>query len=364
MKIMSILGTRPEIIKMSQIIKKLDKHTEHTFVHTGQNFDKELYEVFFKDLGLRRPDHFLNVGGGTLAETIGKVLTETEKLLTEIKPDAVVILGDTNSALAGIIVKRMKIPLFHLEAGNRSFDDNVPEEINRRILDHIADVNLVYTQNQRAYLRDEGVAPDRIFVMGSPMKEVLVNNHDRIMQSKVLEHLELKPREYFIVSIHRDENTEIEKNLNVLLDTLNAITDKYRLPVIVSTHPRFKKKLADYNNGNSLLKFMPPFGFLDYILLQGNAKCVISDSGTISEESALLGFPAITIRNAIERPEAIDVGSILMTGVDKDNIMNCLEIVEKPTSLPADYDVNNCSERVLKVILGYTGYINRNVWHK
>lgn len=361
MKTMTIVGTRPELIKMSEIIKKLDKHTDHVFVHTGQNYDKQLNDVFYEDLDLRRPDYYLNAVGDSLAHTVGNIMYEVEKLLKTERPDAVVILGDTNSALAGIIVKRMKIPLFHLEAGNRCFDDNVPEEINRRILDHISDVNMVYSQNERLYLRDEGIAKDRLFIMGSPMKEVLSKHHDRILKSKVLEELALKPQGYFLVSLHRDENTEIKENFEEILDTLGAIRDKYDLPIIVSTHPRLKKKLEDYTLELGV-QFMPPFGFLDYILLQGNAKCVISDSGTIAEESAILAFPAITIRNAIERPEAIDVGSILMTGVDKKNILNCLEIVEAPTTIPADYDVDNCSERVLKVVLGYTPYINKYVW--
>lgn len=358
MKVLTILGTRPELIKLSEIIKKLDKHTEHVFVHTGQNYDYELNEIFYEDLGLRKPDYFLEVGGGTLANTIAKILIKAESVLTQEKPDAVVILGDTNSALAGIIAKRMKIPLFHLEAGNRCFDDNVPEEINRRILDHISDVNMVYTSSQRAYLMAEGLAKDRTFIMGSPMKEVLSkldNNSD------ILKKLELIPGQYFLVNIHRDENTEIVANLEELIETLIAVKDKYGLPVVVSTHPRLRNKLTSPPEG---IQFLKPFGLVDYIALQKNAMCVISDSGTIAEESAILKFPAITIRNAIERPEAIDVGSILMTGVDKESVLRCLDIVEAPTTIPADYDIDNCSERVLKVILGYTPYINKYVWHK
>lgn len=369
MKVLSILGTRPELIKMSEIIKKLDKHTDHVFVHTGQNYDYELNGVFYKDLGIRKPDYFLDWNGGSLAETVAHVMVEIEKVLIAEKPDAVVILGDTNSALAGIIVKRQKIPLFHLEAGNRCFDDNVPEEINRRILDHISDVNMVYTQGQRLYLRDEGIAKDRIFIMGSPMKEVFKKHRAAINSSTVLEDLGLVDTflqyntPYFLVSIHRDENTEISRNLDELLETLTAIVENYDCPVIVTTHPRLKKKLAG-KQFDSRIKFHAPFGFLDYNKLQLNARCVISDSGTISEESALLGFPAITIRNAMERAEAVDVGSILMTGVDRDSILRCLEIVEAPTTVPADYGVDNCSERVLKVILGYTPYVNKYVWNK
>lgn len=365
MKVMTILGTRPELIKLSAIINKLDEYTEHVFIHTGQNYDYELNEIFYKDLGLRKPDYSMQVGGDTLAYAIANAMVGVENMLTFHKPDAVVILGDTNSALAGIIAKRMKIPLFHLEAGNRCFDDNVPEEINRRILDHIADVNLVYTENSRRYLLDEGIAKDRIFIMGSPMKEILNTHQEAIKQSKILDELKLKPYQYFVASIHRDENTEIQENLDKLMDTLNAIAKKHKLPIVLSTHPRLMKKVEEQGIDLSpLVKVLKPFGFFDYVFLQANSKCVISDSGTISEESSILGFPAITIRNAIERPEAVDVGSILITGVDKDNILTCLDIVTKPTTLPADYDVDNCSDRVLKVILGYTGYVNRYVWHK
>lgn len=366
MKVMSILGTRPELIKMSEIIKKLDKHTDHVFVHTGQNYDYELNEIFYEDLGLRHPDEYLNAVGGSLAETVGNILVSVERALVKHKPDAVVILGDTNSALSGIIAKRMKIPLFHLEAGNRCFDDNVPEEINRRILDHISDVNMVYTQGQRLYLRDEGIAKDRLFVMGSPMKEIFKKHLSDIQESDVLARLGLDDlytgSQYFLVSIHRDENTEIPENLETLMDTLSAIHEKYQLPIIVSTHPRLKKKLESRTVKG--VRFMPPFGFLDYNKLQLNAKCVISDSGTIAEESAILQFPAITIRNAHERAEATDAGSILMTGVDKDSILKCLDIIERPTTVPPDYDVDNCSDRVLKVILGYTPYVNKYVWGK
>lgn len=364
MKVMSIAGTRPELIKMSEIIKKLDQHTAHVFVHTGQNFDHELSEIFYKDLGLRKPDYQLEWHGNDLGAQLASNFFDIQPVLKNVDPDAVVILGDTNSAIAGgYLAKRMKIPLFHLEAGNRCFDDNVPEEINRRILDHISDINLAYTENSRRYLLDEGIAKDRIFIMGSPMFEILNHYQGVIRQSKILSELGLKPYEYFVVSIHRDENTEIRENFTELVRTLNSIAKKYGKPIILSAHPRFAKKI----NGQRLDKLIvqhKPFGFFDYIFLQGNAKCVISDSGTISEESAILGFPAITVRNAIERPEAIDVGSILMTGVNEENILKCLDIVKKPTTMPADYDINNCSERVLKVILGYTPYVNKYVWGK
>lgn len=360
MKVLTILGTRPELIKMSAIIKKLDKYTDHVFVHTGQNYDPQLSDVFYKDLGLRQPDIQLDWAGNDLGAQIANSFYEIQPVLTSEKPDAVVILGDTNSAIAaGYLAKRMKIPLFHLEAGNRCFDDNVPEEINRRILDHIADVNLVYTETQRRHLLTEGLAKDRTFVMGSPMKEVLGN-----LDWQTRRPLDVNAGQYFLVSIHRDENIEIESNFRELLITLGEIAGKYQLPVIVTTHPRLRKEIGDYQQPNSMVRFLPPFGLLDYIYLQKNARCVISDSGTIAEESAILKFPAITIRNAIERSEAVDVGSILMTGVNKDSILNCLEIVEAPTTIPVDYDIDNCSDRVLKVILGFTPYVNRYVWHK
>lgn len=370
MKVMTIVGTRPELIKMSEIIKKLDRHTDHILVHTGQNYDPQLREVFYKDLDLRQPDYTYDVAADSLGETIANVMHYVEKALIKEKPDAVVILGDTNSALAGILVKRMKIPLFHLEAGNRCFDDNVPEEINRRILDHISDVNLAYTENQRLYLQAEGIAKDRLFIMGSPMKEILGKHIEKIQSSDIRQRLGLEDygvmfdQEYFLVSIHRDENTEIPGNLDILLDTIATIRERWDIPIIVTTHPRLRKKLEEKETKIPGVVFHEPFGFIDYNHLQMNAKCVISDSGTIAEESAILGFPAITVRNAIERPEAIDAGSILMTGVDKENILGCLEIASKPSTVPEAYSYDNCSDRVLKIILGYTPYVNRYVWHK
>lgn len=367
MKVMTIVGTRPELIKMSEIIKKLDKYTEHIFVHTGQNYDYELNEIFYKDLGLRKPDYYLGVAGDTLGATIGNIFYKTEEILLAERPDAVCILGDTNSALSGIITKRLKIPLFHLEAGNRCFDDNVPEEINRRILDHIADINFVYTENERHYLLNEGIHPGRIFVMGSPMGEILFNRDIEENKPKILDKLGIKEQNYFLVSIHRDENVEIEDNFWTIVVTLNEIADKYKLPIIISTHPRLRKRLEDIKF-NKLITFSKPFGFNDYINLQQYAKCVISDSGTIAEESAILHFPAITIRNTTERPEAQDVGSILMTSVDKDLILKSLDFVIKEDhcfdNQPRDYQVCNSSERVVKIILGYVNYINKYIWHK
>lgn len=369
MKVLTIVGTRPELIKLSEIIKNLDKHTNHIFVHTGQNYDYELNDIFYKDLGLRKPDYYLNAKTSSLAQTIGDIMVKIEEALNKERPDAVLLLGDTNSALAGIIAKRMKIPLFHLEAGNRCFDDNVPEEVNRRILDHISDVNMVYTQGQRLYLRDEGIAKERVFVMGSPMKEVLSKHMDKINASTILEDLKLEFPEaaqlpYYLVSIHRDENTNIPENLEILKDTLNAIAEKYNKRIIVTAHPRLKDKLNESDRLNFRITLHKPFSFTDYCKLQMNADCVISDSGTIAEESSILKFPSITIRNAHERAEATDVGSVLMTGVNKESILNCLDIVSTPTTIPVDYDVDNCSERVLKVVLGYTPYVNRYVYHK
>lgn len=364
MKIMTVAGTRPELIKLSEIIKKFDEYTEHVFVHTGQNYDPELSEIFYKDLGLRKPDYQLSWNGNDLGAQIASNFYDIQPVLTKEKPDAVVILGDTNSAIAaGYLAKRMKIPLFHLEAGNRCFDDNVPEEINRRILDHIADVNMVYTENSRRYLLDEGVAKDRIFIMGSPMKEILTQHQMEIDSSDILNELKIEENAYFLVSLHRDENIEIPENFDELIATLGLIAGKYELPVIVSTHPRLRKKF-DKIPLDDRICFLKPFGFFDYLKLQLNARCVISDSGTISEESSILGFPAVTIRNAIERPEAVDVGSILMTGVDRESILTCLDIVTPPSEVPYDYDVDNCSDRVLKVVLGFTSYVNKYVWHK
>lgn len=367
MKTLSILGTRPELIKMSEIIKKLDKHTEHIFVHTGQNYDPQLSDVFYQDLGLRKPDIQLEWHGNDLGAQLASNLFDISKVLMEQKPDAVIILGDTNSAIAGgYMAKRMKIPLFHLEAGNRCFDDNVPEEINRRIMDHISDVNMVYTINQRLYLRDEGIAKDRLFIMGSPMREVLNNHAIEIESSDVRDRLELT--DYFVANLHRDENTEIQENLDKLVESLNAIAEKYEMPIILSAHPRLRKKIESQEiKFNSMIRVMKPLGFFDYVHLQKYAKCVISDSGTIAEESSLLNFPAITIRNAVERPEAIDEGSLIMSGVDKESVLKCLEVAmtsEEPNNPPYDYAADNCSERVLRTVLSYTPYINRYVWKR
>lgn len=365
MKVMSILGTRPDLIKMSEIIKRLDADTEHIFVHTGQNYDPELYDVFFKELGIRKPDYNLAVASDKLGETIGNIMRETENVLRAEQPDAVVILGDTNSALAGIMVKRLKIPLFHLEAGNRCFDENVPEEINRRILDHIADVNMVYTENARRYLLSEDIPKDRIFLMGSPMFEVLLAHKKEIRKSKILKELELQRGKYYLVSIHRDENVEIPQNFENIIHALNTLVKVTNSPVVLSIHPRTKKKLAEAETKlDKRIVECNPFGFLDYCKLQINAACVISDSGTLAEESALLGFPAVTVRNAMERPEAIDAGSILLSQPTASALMAALSVARRPRDLPREYIMPNCSDRVLHTIYSYTGYINRYVWHK
>lgn len=354
---MSILGTRPDLIKMSEIIKLLDKHTEHTFVHTGQNYDKQLYDVFFDDLELRRPDHYLE------ATTVSEILATTEQIIATEAPEAVVILGDTNSALAGYVAKRRKIPFFHLEAGNRCFDDNVPEEINRRILDHIADINLCYTEHARRNLLREGLPIERTFLMGSPMREVITAHHHRIIDSPILDRLELTADNYYLVSLHRDENVEIEQNFINVIHAVNVLAESTKSPVIMPLHPRTQKKLK--TTGFSLhdrISATQPLGWLDYCKLQMNATCVISDSGTLAEESAILHFPAVTMRNAIERPEAIDASSLILCQPTASSMMAAVAIASVPEIVPDDYLITNTAERVLKIILGYTGYVNRYVY--
>jgi UDP-N-acetylglucosamine 2-epimerase len=366
-KVMTIVGTRPEIIRLAAVVRKLEQHVDHVLVHTGQNYDYELNEVFFEDLELRRPDHFLGCGGGSLGETLGRILSGIEPILDAEMPDAVLILGDTNSSISAIMAKRKKVPVFHMEAGNRCFDQNVPEEINRRIVDHIADVNMAYSENARRYLLEERIARDRIFVTGSPMREVIEAQQDKIDASTALADLRLKPSDYFLVSAHREENIDNPKHLAILVATLNALAERYRSPVIVSTHPRTRKRLEAANYiTHELVRFCKPFGFSDYVALQRGARCVISDSGTISEESAILGFPAVTIREAIERPEAIDEGSIIITGLDREHILSCIEVAMAGTHdvCPSAYWVRNTSDRVLRIILGYIQYINKRVWYK
>jgi UDP-N-acetylglucosamine 2-epimerase len=368
MKVMTIIGTRPEIIRLSETIKKLDKYTEHILVHTGQNYDYELNEVFFKDLGLRKPDYFLGVVGNTLGETLGNVMSKSEEVMLKEKPDALLILGDTNSGLSAIVAKRLKIPIFHLEAGNRCFDERVPEEVNRKIIDVISDVNIVYTPLQRDYLIQEGKPMDRIFISGSPMNEVLSFIEDKISDSNVLEELNLERNKYFLVSYHREENTTEDK-IYQFIGFLMHLYDKYKLPVIVSTHPRTRKAIE--SAGINILSmdgisFSKPFGFVDYLRLQKDALCVISDSGTVAEESSILWFKAITIRDAMERPESINHGNITMCTLK--NALDTLDIVIQQDNIenkiPNAYLVYDFSWRVLNIILSYTDYINKRVWFK
>lgn len=363
LKVMTILGTRPEIIRLSRVMARLDGLCDHRLVHTGQNYDYELNEVFFEDLGVRRPDHFLGTGGGSLGETLGKILIESEKVLAAERPDAVLILGDTNSAISALMARRMKIPVYHMEAGNRSFDGNVPEETNRRMVDHIADFNLVYTEHARRHLISEGLPHRRIYLTGSPMREVLEHYGPRIEASDVLRRLGLSPRGYFIVSLHREENVDNRERLGELVGALSELAVRYDRPVIVSTHPRTRKRLeAAGLVADERVSFMKPFGFHDYNHLQMNAFCAISDSGTIAEEASLLNFPAITPRDAIERPEALDTGSIMVTGLSRAAILRGVEVATRlfaaraekgaPCPVPEDYQVANTSERVVSLILG------------
>ncbi|WP_321504118.1 non-hydrolyzing UDP-N-acetylglucosamine 2-epimerase [uncultured Methanoregula sp.] len=361
LKVMTILGTRPEIIRLSRIISLLDEYTRHILVHTGQNYDYELNEVFFKDLNLRKPDYFLNVNTTTLGNVYGDTIIKSEKIMVEEKPDALLILGDTNSAIAAIIAKRLRIPIFHMEAGNRGFDLNVPEEINRKIIDHISDFNLAYNDHARRHLLAEGLPHRRIYLTGSPLYEVLVNNREKIDASTILRRNKLKSKNYFVMSIHREENVDNPVHLEKICHIINQIAEKYNKPVIISTHPRTRKRLDSFAKKikfHPQVKFFKPFGFFDYVKLQKNALCTISDSGTISEESAILSFPAITIRNSIERPEALDAGTILLTGLDADTVLDSIELVMEEHKLgiekkiPAEYQIADTSWRVVKLIIG------------
>lgn len=396
LKVVTIVGTRPEIIRLACVMPLLDKYVNHIAVHTGQNYDYELNEIFYKDLELRKPDYYLGIDTSSLGRVLGGTLIKIEEIFLKEKPDACLILGDTNASIAGIIAKRMKIPIYHMEAGNRSFDFNVPEEINRRIIDHVADFNLVYTENSRRHLLAEGLPHRRIYVTGSPMFEVLNKFKEKINQSNILETLNLKKSEYFIVSVHREENVDNKENLKKIIRILNTLAETYNLPVIISTHPRTRKRLEFLAGSSSgvemhpLLRFLKPFGFHDYNYLQLNAKCAISDSGTISEESSMLNFPAVTIRNSMERPEAIDAGSIILTGLIPEIVLDAVNIaIEEHLlaaersrntlpilhsshftlhsslltshSLPDNYNVENTSWRVLKIILG-TAKLSNKWW--
>jgi UDP-N-acetylglucosamine 2-epimerase (non-hydrolysing) len=373
MKVLTILGTRPEIIKLSRVIAELDRHTDHVLVHTGQNFDYELNEIFFRDLGIRKPDHFLEVAGGTLAETIGNVIIRSDGVMEREKPDAFLILGDTNSCLSAIPAKRRKIPVFHMEAGNRCFDQRVPEEVNRKVIDHVSDINLTYTEHARRYLLREGLRPETVIKTGSPMREVIEHYRPGIDGSGVLSRLGLSPGEYFVVSAHREENVDDEGNFRDLIGTLTALAETVGKTVIVSTHPRTRKRLGERGGAaqDPRIRFLKPLGFFDYVKLQQHARCVVSDSGTITEESSILGFPAVTIRQAHERPEGMDEGTLIMCGLKPENVLNAVEVVvaqtgegNPPFRMAPDYEPRNVSKKVVRIILSYVEYVNRTVWYR
>lgn len=369
LKVLTIVGTRPEIIKLSLIMAELEKHVDHVLVHTGQNFDYELNEIFFHDLGIKKPDHFLNAVGANAAETIGNVISKIDPILESEKPDAVLLYGDTNSCISVIAAKRRKIPIFHMEAGNRCFDQRVPEEINRKIVDHLSDINMVHSEHARRYLIAEGIHPETIIKSGSPMREVLEFYKDKIQSSDVLKRLTLIAGDFFVVSTHREENIDSEENFKNLLETLEELTRVYKKKIIVSTHPRTNKKLEamNYESKNPLIEFMKPLGFFDYIKLQQSAFCTLSDSGTITEESSILHFPAIMIRQAHERPEGMDQASVVMSDLHADSVLRSVELVtgykESMQDIP-DYDAHNVSKKVVRIIYSYTDYINRTVWKK
>lgn len=373
LKVMTIVGTRPELIKMSRVIAEFDRHTQHVLVHTGQNYDYELNQVFFDDLEIRKPDHFLEAVGDNAAQTIARVIEKADEVLATEQPDAVMLYGDTNSCLAVIAAKRRKVPVFHMEAGNRCFDQRVPEELNRKVLDHLSDINLVLTEHARRYLIAEGIRPETIIKTGSHMREVLDHYMPKIQASAVLQRMQLERGHYFIVSAHREENVDSEENLRDLLDTLNALAEAYDVPVVVSTHPRTRKRLDALSGveADARIQFMKPFGFCDYIRLQMESLCVISDSGTITEEASLLNLPAITIRNAHERPEGMDAGTLIMAGLKKDRVLDAVRVTVTQHS-PAkhavrpvqDYENPSVSKQVLRVVESYTDYVNRTVWRK
>ena len=383
-KVMTIVGTRPELIKMSRVIAELEKYTQHILVHTGQNYDYELNQIFFDDLKIRKPDYFLDAAGATAAQTIASVLVKADEVFEKEQPEALLLYGDTNSCLAIIAAKRRKIPVFHMEAGNRCFDQRVPEELNRKVVDHLSDINMVLTEHARRYLLDEGVRPETIFKTGSHMHEVLHFYADKIAQSNVLERLSLQPQKFFLVSAHREENVDSPAAVADLLATLNALAQKYDFPIMVSTHPRTLKRLGerDYGVLDSRIVFAKPFGFSDYIKLQSQAFCVLSDSGTITEEASLLNFPAIMLRSAHERPEGMDVGTVMMCGLKQERVLEAIDVVTSQRSMSmhaqpglsgnaaravlpvADYENPHVSTQVLRIVLSYIDYINRVVWSK
>ena len=372
LRVMTVFSTRPEIIRLSRVMNQLDQHCDHTTVHTGQNYDYELNEVFFNDLGIRKPDLFLGAAGRTVAETIGQIIIYIDEALETYKPEALLVLGDTNSCLAAIAAKRRKIPVFHMEAGNRCFDFRVPEEINRKIVDHISDINLTYSDIAREYLLREGFPPDQIIKTGSPMKEVLDYYKNGIDQSEILSKLGLVKNNYFVVSSHREENVDSEKNLANLINTLNLLAERFNKPIVFSTHPRTRKKLEVLSlSTNPLIQFCKPFGFLDYVKLQCEAICTLSDSGTITEESSILNFPALNLREVHERPEGIEEGAVMMVGNSFDRIIQGLNILQsqnrgnkRDINIVTDYDVQNVSLKVLRIIQSYADFVNRKVWKK
>jgi len=374
LKVMTIVGTRPELIKMCRVIAEFDEHTQHILVHTGQNYDYELNQVFFEDLGIRKPDYFLEAVGENAAQTIARVIEKSDEVMTKEKPDAIMLYGDTNSCLSVISAKRQKIPIFHMEAGNRCFDQRVPEELNRKVLDHLSDINLVLSEQARDNLHAEGIRPETVMKTGSHMREVLDYYMPRINDSDVLQQLDLEPNKFFIVSAHREENVDVPEKMEQFIETLNALAEQYDCPVIVSTHPRTRKKLDELEldgNLNKHIRMMKAFGFCDYIKLQMEALCVISDSGTITEESSLLNLPSITIREAHERPEGMDVGTLIMTGMDKDRVLDAIRIVlaqhdksKQVMRRVEDYEGGAISKQMLRIVSSYVDYVNRTVWKK
>lgn len=373
LKVMTIVGTRPELIKMSRVIAEFDHHTQHVLVHTGQNYDYELNQLFFEDLAIRKPNYFLEAVGENAVQTIARVIEKSDEVMDKEKPDAVLLYGDTNSCLAVISAKRRKIPVFHMEAGNRCFDQRVPEELNRKVLDHLSDINLVLTEHARRYLIAEGVRPETIIKTGSHMREVLDHYLPKIQASDILVRMGLEQGQYFLVSAHREENVDTPENLADMVETLNAMAVQYDVPIIVSTHPRTQKRLDALNIGhlNSCIQFLKPFGFCDYVKLQMEALCVVSDSGTITEEGSLLNLPAVTIRNTHERPEGMDVGTLIMAGLKKERVLDAMRVViaqhERGARVMApvgDYEAQSVSKKVLRIVLSYTDYINRTVWRK
>ncbi|MCC6532425.1 MAG: UDP-N-acetylglucosamine 2-epimerase (non-hydrolyzing) [Burkholderiales bacterium] len=373
LKVMTIVGTRPEIIKLSRVIAELDQHVEHVLVHTGQNFDYELNEILFRDLAIRRPDQFLNAAGESAAQTIGNVVAKADQALAAHRPDAVLLYGDTNSCLAVIAAKRRRIPVFHMEAGNRCFDQRVPEEINRKLVDHLADINMPLSEHARHYLLAEGLRPETVIKTGSSMPEVLQYYRPGIERSDVLARMALAEHDYFVVSAHREENVDDEASFRALLATLNAIAARYGKRLIVSTHPRTRKRLEGIGTVelSSLIELVRPLGFFDYVKLQMHSRCVLSDSGTLTEEASLLAIPAVMLRQAHERPEGMDEASVIMSGLDAPRVLQAIEInlahhdaKQRPFHVPADYDVDNVSKKVLRIILSYTDYVNRTVWHR